>query len=77
MTASLTLVLMIAACTGFGAVSLRILGTFGDLSSRERLTWSFAIGYGVLGWLLFFGTDRKLWQCICGFYCEENGVPHW
>lgn len=53
MTSSLTLVLLIAASTGFGAMVLRAIGVLGDLALRERLTWSFAVGYGTLGWLLF------------------------
>ncbi len=62
MTAALTLALLIAACTGFGAATLRGLGVLGDLATRERLTWAFAVGYGVLGWLLFFVGIGALYQ---------------
>ena len=60
--AILILILQIAACVGFGTVVLRGFGVIGDLSPGERLTWSFAIGYGVVGWLLFFMGVAVLFQ---------------
>ncbi|MDA1090948.1 MAG: glycosyltransferase family 39 protein [Proteobacteria bacterium] len=54
MTALAVLVLEITACLGLGAVVLRLLNLLATLKRSELLPWSFAIGYGALGWLLFF-----------------------
>lgn len=45
---------MTLACLGKGAVLMRILRVAPFLGRAEQWTWAFAIGYGVLGWLLFF-----------------------
>ena len=62
MTAFPALVLQIAGCVGMGAMVLRVLGVMGDLTNWERPAWAFAIGYGVLGWLLFFIGVAALYQ---------------
>lgn len=54
MLAVLTVVLETAGCIGLGVAVLRVLGLLESLDHRERLAWGFAIGYGVLGWVLFF-----------------------
>ncbi|MBT3237653.1 MAG: hypothetical protein HOK06_07065 [Rhodospirillaceae bacterium] len=54
MTAAMVMVFQVVAAIGFGAVLLRGLGLLEDLNFSERLAWGFAIGYGTLGWLLFF-----------------------
>ena len=46
--------LIVIACIGAGAVVLAILGTLDELHRRERIPWSFAVGLGVMGWMLFF-----------------------
>ncbi len=46
--------LMIAACLGYGAALLRALRVFPDLSVEERLGWGFTAGFAALGWLVFF-----------------------
>jgi len=61
MTAFGVLILEFAACIGFGATALRLLGLLGTLRRAEQVAWGFAIGFGVLGWLLFF-------QGIAGLY---------
>ncbi len=54
MTAFAVVIVQGLSCVGFGAAVLRGLGLGGALSWHERLGWSFAVGFGVLGWLLFF-----------------------
>ncbi len=54
MTALLILLLQTAACIGFGAFSLRLAGVSKFLLWSERLAWSFILGMGLLGWLVFF-----------------------
>ncbi|MCC7016454.1 MAG: hypothetical protein IT564_04555 [Rhodospirillales bacterium] len=46
-------VLQILACLGAGAVVLRLFGLNEDFSVREKPLWAFALGLGVLGWLVF------------------------
>ena len=48
------LLLLVAACVGFGAVTLRLLNIRDSLSWGERAVMAFIIGIGVLGWLMFF-----------------------
>jgi len=48
------LIFEFAACIGFGAIALRLLGLLDTLHRAEQVAWGFAIGFGVLGWLLFF-----------------------
>ena len=46
--------LVFLACLGSGAAILRLLGVLNALPSRERPAWSFAVGFGFVGWLMFF-----------------------
>jgi hypothetical protein len=62
MTAFLSLAFQIAACVGFGAILLRALGVLKELTLWERSVWAFALGYGVLGWLLFFVGVAEYYQ---------------
>ena len=48
------LVLEFLACLGFGAYALHFLCLTKQLNPLERITWSFALGFGLLGWILFF-----------------------
>ena len=48
------LVLEFLACLGFGAYALHFLSLTKQLNPLERITWSFALGFGLLGWILFF-----------------------
>ena len=65
-------VLQTAACLGLGAVCLRLLGVLGDASMAERGTWAFAVGFGILGWILYFVGiaggfhDFILWIVLAG-----------
>jgi hypothetical protein len=54
MTALAVLVLEFTACVGLGGTALRLLGLLGTLQRGEKVAWGFAVGYGILGWLLFF-----------------------
>lgn len=54
MTAVAIVALQVIGCLGFGTLTLRLTGIHNTLSVGERYTWSFAIGLGVLGWVLFF-----------------------
>ena len=61
MTALLILLLQSVACVGYGAAVLRIFKVAGGLNWTERTSWSFVLGIGVLGWLLFFvGVSGQL-----------------
>lgn len=48
--------LLTASCLGLGAAILRALGLLGDRPRGERFAWSFAVGFGALGWLVFFAA---------------------
>ena len=54
MIAALVVAVELACCVGLGAVLLRSLGVLADLKPGERACWSFAAGFGVLGWIIFF-----------------------
>lgn len=61
MTALLLLLLQCVACVGYGTAVLRIFKVDGLLNWTERASWSFVLGIGVLGWLLFFvGVSGQL-----------------
>lgn len=46
-------ILELLACTGLGAAGLRGLGLLERIPARERLSWSFALGFGLLSLLVF------------------------
>lgn len=50
----LVLLLQVASCVGFGGVVLRALKISGRLPWGERVVTAFVIGFGALGWLMFF-----------------------
>ena len=54
MTAFGIAILQVCSCFGFGACALTALGIQKELPYWEQWTWSFAVGFGLLGWLLFF-----------------------
>lgn len=41
------------ACAGLGAALLKLIGLGDALPWSERLLWSFALGFGCLGWIMF------------------------
>ncbi len=47
-----TLVLMLGGTLGFGAAVLSVLRIRGGLPPGESHAWSFAVGFGLLGWLV-------------------------
>ena len=49
----LTPLFEVLACLGFGALILKPLGFARWLRADEIITWSFGLGFGVLGWLTF------------------------
>ena len=53
MIAAAVVALELTCCVGLGAVLLRCLGILADLKPGERACWSFAAGFGVLGWIIF------------------------
>ena len=53
MTALVVLQLQTVACLGYGAMILCIFKIDKALRWGERASWSFVLGLGVLGWLLF------------------------
>ena len=54
MVVVLALALLTLATFGGGAWVLQILRILPELRAAERWSWSFAIGFGVLGWSVFF-----------------------
>ena len=54
MTALGTVLLLFAACLGAGAAVLASVRVLGDFGRGEAVAWSFAAGFGVIGWLVFF-----------------------
>jgi len=53
MPAFIAFSLVSLAAVGGGALILNLMGVLRDKSALEQLSWSFAIGVGVLGWLVF------------------------
>lgn len=61
MAAALNLPLLLAGCLGWGVLLLHGLGLLKSLPRNEALAWSFALGQGVWGWLMFWiGTSDHL-----------------
>jgi len=56
MTALGTVLLLFAACLGAGAAVLASVRVLGDFDRGEAVAWSFAAGFGVIGWLVFFAA---------------------
>ena len=54
MSVSIILFLQVLCCIGLGSAGLRLLGIDRDLDAVTKIIWSFVVGFGVLGWLLFF-----------------------
>lgn len=54
MIAIATVLLLTGAALGAGAACLRGLGVLGHLPVCERAPWSFALGFGLIGWLIFW-----------------------
>jgi hypothetical protein len=54
MTSLFAVTIQMAACFGLGAAGLRILNIANESPVHERLIYAFALGMGLLGWLIFF-----------------------
>jgi len=68
MMAPLVALLEAASCFGLGAVLLQIFRINPYLRADERLMWSFGLGFGGLGWLVFFvGLSGGLTPTILTF----------
>lgn len=50
----IVLVAMAAAAIGWGSAVLRLIGIRDDLPRPVHAVWSFAVGLGTMGWLLYF-----------------------
>ena len=50
------MLLLFAACLGAGAAVLACAGVLRDFRRGEAVAWSFAAGFGVIGWLVFFAA---------------------
>jgi len=75
MTGLAVLLLQAAACLGYGAGALRLLKADGALHWGERASWSFVLGIGVLGWLLFFVGISGLFSTFPMLIVLIAGVP--
>jgi hypothetical protein len=62
MSALAAVLFQVTACVGLGALGWRLIRGLGDMVLAERLTWSFVLGFGLLGWLLFFVGWADLFQ---------------
>ncbi len=60
MTAVGMVLLLFAACLGAGAAVLACVRVLGDFDRGEAVAWSFAAGFGVIGWLVFFAAALGL-----------------
>jgi hypothetical protein len=54
MAAIFGVIVLALACSGSGALTLNVLGLWGDRSGLDRWGLSFAVGFGVVGWLMFW-----------------------
>ncbi len=82
-----TLLLLPAACLGYGGFLLRLLGLSRQIAPRECLVWSGAIGYGALGVLMFplalagFLQPPVLWGVLAfglpGLFLLKAGPWSW
>ncbi len=52
--------LQVLACTGLGTIIFRVLGLDPTFNRQSQIVWAFAVGMGVLGWVLFFIALAKL-----------------
>ncbi|MBT3553116.1 MAG: hypothetical protein HOO19_13920 [Rhodospirillaceae bacterium] len=70
MIAILSVIALTAACFGAGAFGLRLLGLMDDRAPLERTMLGVAVGFGVLGWLLFWiGTGGLLTSPVLWGFC--------
>jgi 4-amino-4-deoxy-L-arabinose transferase-like glycosyltransferase len=69
-TSSLVLLLQAASCLGYGYLLLRLLRIGKETSLFDVSVWSFALGFGLIGWLLFFVgslgayTTTSIWAVL-------------
>ncbi|HEC91117.1 MAG TPA: hypothetical protein ENI55_05565 [Alphaproteobacteria bacterium] len=75
MTALAVLLLQVLACVGFGAVVLRLLRIDRTLQWAERVSWSFVLGIGILGWLIFWLGVSGLFSPLPMALVLIAGVP--
>jgi hypothetical protein len=75
MTALAALFLQTVACLGYGALVLRIFKIDQALRWGERASWSFVLGIGVLGWLLFLVGVSGMLSTIPMLIVLILGVP--
>ena len=54
MTVGAIVILQILSCLGLGAATLRLLGLHNHKDPATTTALAFAVGFGVLGWLVFF-----------------------
>lgn len=66
------------SCIGYGALLLGALGVGRTLPWSERAAWSFALGFGLLGWLLFFAGAFGIlqpWVFKAALLAGTAGLP--
>lgn len=78
-------VLLTAGCLGAGTAILAVLRLPGRSSPLEHWTWAFAIGFGAIGWVLFFVAAAGFatpWPiagavafCALGVFVKDEGRP--
>ena len=75
--ALLIVLLQTLACVGYGALLLRMLGLNQALPWAERAAWAFALGFGILGWLLFYagaGGALQPWTLAAFLFAALPGL---
>lgn len=75
MPASLAVAVLALACLGAGAGLLRVLGILPRLNDAERIGWSFTLGFGLLGWVVFWpALAGILSPAVIGLCCIPGVV---
>ena len=67
LTSLASLFVMIAACFGSGAGVLYVFGLWKQRDAIERLALSFAVGFGVIGWLFYWLGLANLYDPIAAW----------
>ena len=70
--------LQVLACIGYGSLLLAALGLRRALPWAERTAWAFALGLGILGWLLFFAGAAGVlqpWLLKTALLAGAAGLP--
>ncbi len=72
---ALAILLLMGGALGAGATTLRGLGVDRTLALPEHFVWSFVLGFGALGWVLFFpAVGKAVSPAVLALVCAA-GLP--